>query len=117
MSRTYKDKPYKFSLQKKEWELYESIPCVRWYTDYYTKELKSYNASWCHDLPRAKVLKKRSYTERNFYRGCKAPSWFVKEFMNRPERRKMRMWERSVLFEDIEETDPPVMYQNFEYYW
>lgn len=37
----------------------------------------------------------------------RTPSWFTRITMNRPQRRKGKLWERAVLFQDIEETDPP----------
>lgn len=35
------------------------------------------------------------------------PSWWTRLVMNRPQRRAGKMWEATVIREELEETDPP----------
>jgi hypothetical protein len=45
------------------------------------------------------------------------PSWWTNMKMNRPARHKGRTWERKVLVEDLEETDPPGVSHKPHIYW
>lgn len=115
MSRTWKDKPWKLTEYydhgldsirvEYEAEITETFCRETWQwvkleasihrTRYYYIQQKS---------TKPKVRKSKN-TEWRWYK--QTPSWWTRLFMNKPQRRKGRQWERKVLFEDIEDTDPP----------
>lgn len=132
MSRTYKDKPYKLKFPE------------RYRDDYYVwkEELWLQKTSWMLDSetsksievplpfpvwrvskwelqgPTTKTKKKRHDITKQHRLYCTAPSWWRRMLMIRPQRHKGRAWERKVLIEDIEETDPPgVSRKPFVYYY
>ena len=46
------------------------------------------------------------------------PSWWTRIMMNKPQRRRGHVWERKVLLEDLDETDPPTVGKKPHiYYW
>lgn len=116
MSRTYKDRPYKFSVEQQERD-------ARWY--YVPVEVAGFCTNgepytWVRNISmyRPGVIRKKKRHEVVEKHWMHNPGWFNKMFMNRPDRRKMRAWEHKVLLEvDIEDTDPPPMYMNEEWYW
>lgn len=98
MSRTYKDKPWKLVY------------------DTWDKDREYINGSYLY-LPTTKPKKKRTQdTDYHWYHST--PSWWTHEFMIEPMRAKGRMWEKKVLIEDLEDTDPPgVGNKPHIYYW
>ncbi len=99
MSRSYKDSRRKYHF-KDYWTL-DWIP------------LEGYG----HRLGKTSKpkLRKEVDTEDHW---MSTPSWWTRLVMNRPQRRAGRLWERKVLFEDIEETDSPgVSHRPHIYYY
>lgn len=118
MSRTYKDKPYKFSNQYKEWntQYSERIPYTAYYVDYITGEEYEKTRYFC--VKQAGVLVKKKKKVNTEHHWMSTPSAWTRLMMNRPQRRAGRVWERKVLFEDLEETDSPgVGRKPHIYYW
>lgn len=132
MSRTFKDK--KLSLRYPEWrydyddiELY-SYEVIRTHYTTFTVEFgvqtheylvpKKYTVVKYIKGPTKKTKKKRSFIEKYYCMYSSAPSWWTRLTMNRPKRRACRVWERKVLFEEVETTDCPD-YGNkpFNYYY
>lgn len=115
MSRTWKDKPRKF------WKHYDSgnDTILVEYEAEITKTLcrrtwqvvelatPIYKTRFCvmkRKTTKPKVRKSEN-TEWKWYQ--QTPSWWTHLHMIRPMRRRGRTWERKVLFEDIEDSDPP----------
>lgn len=126
MSRTYKDKPWKFTKyydQGNDTVRVEYIAertrvfCPKTYR-YITLDEPVYCTGYYFiKVKTSKPKAKRSEDTKWFWhRGT--PSAWTRTMMNRPQRYKGRRWERKVLFEDIEETDPPgVSRKPHVYYW
>jgi hypothetical protein len=105
MSRTYKDKPSKFKYEP--WDKDRiSFSYIEdgyfYYGSMYGKTTKT---------------KKRKEVDTEWHWMGSGPSWFKRMFMNVPQRRAGRIWERKVLFEDIEETDAPGVSHKPHIYW
>lgn len=131
MSRTYKDK--KLELKYPEWKHdyddveYFSYQVVRTHYNVFTEEglqrleypePKTFTYTKYIKGPTRKAKKKR-HAKTNFYHMyCSAPSWWTRMMMNRPKRRHCRVWERKVLFSDVEEADcPDFKNKPYQYYW
>ena len=106
MSRTYKDTPWKLRYPEQQWDYkYERIEGYRW---------------WFRYLERPGVLtkKKRSYQE---YHGMPTPMWWVREFMNQPQRTRGKEWEKKVINTPVDELVdldlPSVGRKPHLYYW
>lgn len=102
MSRTHNDKPWEVRFPEERWE-YE-------YTeDNYVFRLKKSGV---------KTKKKRSY-HPPFW--MTTPMWWIREFMNRPQRAKGAMWEKATIKLDIESLEdvdhPNVSRKPHLYYW
>ena len=130
MSRTYKDKPFRFTdegLEPKDYTRiayeveqicsytydevskrykYTPLKTPIYYTGFYTLYTKT---------TKPKRRRQEDITSRWYKR---TPSAWTRLMMNRPMRAKGRAWERKVLLEDINETDPPsVSRKPHIYYW
>jgi hypothetical protein len=88
MSRTYKDKPWKY--RDDTWKS-ESVK-VEGYSNKYD-QICFY---WIK-LPGVKKKRKRSFVEWGNWMYTSAPSWFTRMYMNRPARRKAHMFEQLCL--------------------
>lgn len=99
MSRTYKDKPWKFKY------------------DPYTKDMIP-TEGYGYLLTKTTKTKKRKEVDTE-YHWMNTPSWWTRLRMNRPQRAAGRLWERTVFYElDLEDTDPPgVGKKPHIYYW
>lgn len=91
MSRTYKDRPYKFKPYHLEKEA--STECIQYEAEYYEwgTGIKRSGIRFCWLKVRGvKTKKKKTY---NPYKagdwGMSTPSWWTKMFMNRPQRAKL----------------------------
>ena len=61
---------------------------------------------------------KKSRREDTEWHWMTTPSWWTRMTMNRPQRRHGHVWERTVLFNNIEQADPPqVGRKPHQYYW
>lgn len=124
MSRTYKDRHWKLRFPESDWRFgTERIPYEaqgRVYdfdTNKYLEEYTTVIRYTYVSLPGIKTKKKRRDNTEYGWLGS-TPSWWTRIMMNRPQRRKGRVWERKVLFEDFEESDPPgVGRKPHQYYW
>lgn len=106
MSRTYKDRPSKFRYPEKQWDYkYEPTEPV-WWPNY---------------IQRRGVLTKKKKSVDTEHHWMTTPSWFIREFMNRPQRRASKVWEDTVIGKDINNLDledPPVIGKKPHiYYW
>jgi hypothetical protein len=129
MSRTYKDKPnrLKYDRYDKDMVVYSTEEVER---DHHI-ELKNgefVRVDWPEEEWRtytriSYIYGKTSKTKKRKEQDCEwhwmsTPSWWTRLTMNRPQRRQGKLWERAVLFEDIEEADPPgVGHKPHNYYW
>ena len=108
MSRTFKDKPWKYTTEKLEKDASgEMLVGI-------TNDRRYY---WHRELPGVKTKKKRNYTE--FYLGyySRCPSWWVKEFMTVPKRAACRNWEKTRNLSNLDDDCPDYGNKPFEYYW
>jgi len=131
MSRTYKDK--KLELKYPEWRYdydnieYSSYTIVKTHYTVFTlkgiqrleyPEPKEYTYVNYIKGPTKKLKKKRHYVEKYYRMYSSAPSWWTRLTMNRPKRRACRLWERKVLFQDVETADcPDFKNKPFNYYY
>ena len=131
MSRTYKDK--KLALKYPEWRY--DFDNVEYFTYQVTKthysvftgngferveypEPKTFTYTKYIQGPTKKPKKKRNVHTKYYHMYCTAPSWWTRLTMNRPKRRQCRLWERKVLFSDVEEADcPDFKNKPFNYYY
>lgn len=97
MSRTLKDK---------RWEL-------RWPEDAWDYGVEKINVDLGHrmgvrylEVAGIKTKKRKNYCHYKWW--AKSPSWWVRLTMNRPQRRKARVWEHKVLCQDLEQVDHPL---------
>jgi hypothetical protein len=102
MSRTYKDVPHKHRKFHYGWRHDEiKVPGERY------RYIQ---------LPTTKPKRRKELDTE--WHWMTTPSWWTSLMMNKPQRRAGRIWERKVLFEDIEITDPPsVGKKPHIYYW
>lgn len=108
MSRTEKDKKWDLRHPENSYHFGTyKVECVGNRYDWETGEVAGYYTRYVYlDTPGAKTKKKRGI-DGNWRWYQRTPSWWTKMTMLKPQRRAGRIWERKVLFEDIEETDPP----------
>ena len=107
MSRTYKDRPYKLRYPEEQWDYkYYRLGVDRWWVNY---------------LEYPGVLTKKKKNLDTEYRWMTTPMWYIREFMNQPQRAKGRQWEKTVLKVDINNLDiidyPSVSRKPHWYYW
>jgi hypothetical protein len=133
MSRTYKDRPYKIRFpqeRRDDYVVYKEEPWLQTtkVVGYDRETFKTIEEElpfpvwhvtrWEIPGPTTKPKLRRYKESRGYGRYTGAPSWWTRMFMNKPQRHKGRQWERKVLFEDLEETDPPgVSRKPFVYYY
>lgn len=124
MSRTYKDRPWKIRFP-------ESDPDFGYYKLPFERERKRFNKEKGYYEPTGEYytsfvymhipgikLKKRKDCDTVWHWTRGTPSWWTRMMMNKPQRRRGKLWERKVLVEDLEETDPPMCGRKpHMYYW
>ena len=131
MSRTHKDK--KLALRYPEWRYdfddiqYSVLEVVRThYNTFKDGELvkveyakpKHFTIVKYIKGKTKKAKKKRSFIDKYYGMYSSAPSWWTRLTMNRPKRRACRVWERKVLFQDVETADcPDFGNKPFNYYY
>ena len=102
MSRTYKDKPSKIKHESwnKDRERIEG-------TFYYI------------DLPTTKAKKRKELDTEEHW--MNTPGWWTRLTMNRPQRRKCKLWERDALkssLDSLDDLDKPIISRKPHiYYW
>lgn len=128
MSRTYKDKSWKFKYPESQYNFgseripYEHECKVYAYIDNewaWTGKTEVRTRYFYLDVAGAKTKKKKRVDSE--WHWMTTPGWFIKEFMNRPQRAKGRMWEKKitkVALEDLDLLDTPsVGRKPHVYYW
>ena len=126
MSRTWKDKPHKlteyYSLDadriRIEYEaLVTSTLCREtWQWVKLDEPVTRTRYTYIQQKSTKPKVRKSKNTEWKWYQ--QTPSWWTHLYMIRPMRRRGRTWERKVLLEDIEDSDPPsVGNKPHKYYW
>lgn len=123
MSRTYKDKHWKlrfpetFRLGDDD---YIKVPYEYEYTHWETKEVITLIRYVWLDKPGRKT-KKRKNDDTTWHWTRGTPSWWTRVMMNRPQRRRGRLWETNVVRQSIDsledELPPDVSHKPHEYYW
>lgn len=117
MSRTYKDRPYK--IRHPRVDDLDVIKLVEWYVP--NKLWDSREPFWYTRIKytkRAGVHTKKPKHIDTEDHWQSTPSWWTRLVMNKPQRRKGRVWERCVLLEDFDLVDPPgVSKKPHQYYW
>ena len=102
MSRTYKDKPSKIK--------YES----------WNKDRERIEGTFYYiDLPTTKAKKRKELDTEEHW--MNTPSWWTRLVMNRPQRRKCKLWERDALktcLDSLDDLDKPIISRKPHiYYW
>ncbi len=130
MSRTYKDKPsklkhpegrYDFGTERLAYEAERVLYDYDLETGRYapTGDTETCIRFFYVDVAGAKTKKKRRVDTE--WHWMTTPGWFVKEFMNRPQRRQGGAWEKHVVKlapEDVDLADTPsVSRKPHVYYW
>lgn len=115
MSRTYKDRPHKFSAYTIEREKSTvRVPCVRMYTHYQTGKREEYDYFEYLGVPGAKTKKRKKLDTE--WHWMNTPSWWTHMYMIRPRRTKENQQLRNI--KNIEEFDfIDVKRKNHLYYW
>lgn len=111
MSRTYKDKPWKY----KNPEAYdlnwgsEKIPYPYEYQRWGGEDTVTVTRYWYKQLPGVKTKKKKSVDCEWHWLGS-TPSRWTRMTMNRPQRRQNHLWEHTAThtpIDELEELDKP----------
>jgi hypothetical protein len=111
MSRTYKDKPWKF----KNPEAYswtwgtEKIPYEKTVLDWRTGEPKTITGYWYKEIPGMKSKKKKDL-DCEWHWMSSTPSEWTRTMMNRPQRREYHLLEHEAVktpLDSLEEFDIP----------
>ena len=115
MSRTYKDKHWKLRFPESYTNFdafYDRVPYeanrYRFCPELgkYVPSGATYTAYIFMEKAGVKTKKRKSLDNKWHWTGA-TPSAWTRLMMNRPQRRKGRVWERTVLFQDLHEADPP----------
>lgn len=130
MSRTYKDKPWKVTHPESRWDFgteqiaYESTRRV-YELDPETKTYRFMDTAeacikYCHVSIAGIKTKKKKRVDSEWH-SMTTPGWFIKEFMNRPQRASGRAWEKKAAESAPEDLDlldtPSVGRKPHVYYW
>lgn len=121
MSRTYKTRPARIRHPEyfmPQEEKYEIIPYSAFYVDRQGVEHEYVGKVW---LKRPGILPKKKKHDDSEYHWMQTPGWFICEFMNRPQRKASKRWERQVVKlrrEELEDADAPnIGKKPHIYYW
>lgn len=122
MSRTRKDRPYRVHSPEHQWDYGRTQYTYKADGFEYNPEtgLRDIPVVWTMysylQIPGAKTKKRKEQDTE--YHWMSTPSWWNHLFNNIPQRRKGRAWERKVLVEEVDETDPPNFSKRpHRYYW
>ena len=107
MSRTYKDRPHKIRHPEGQWD-YKYYRCGAW------------PYSFCFLEYRGVLTKKKKRVDTEDH-WMTEPMWWVREFMNQPQRTRGKQWERKIIKcpveELVDEELPSVSRKPHLYYW
>jgi hypothetical protein len=127
MSRTYKHVKREHTHPEQVWDYgRECLPyqtkALEWvYNEetgrYESRETKRLVTRYYYVDKPGVFTKKRKEVDTEWH-WMSTPSWWTRLTMNKPQRRKGRVWERKVLFQELEEVDPPgVGHKPHQYYY
>ena len=106
MSRTYKDRPSKIRFPEEQWDYKYYRVGDRWYFNFL-------------EYPGVLTKKKKRVDTENHW--MSEPSWFIREFMNQPQRARGKQWEKKIVkvsLDDLIDIDyPDVGRKPHIYYW
>ena len=106
MSRTYKDRPSKIRFPEEQWDYKYYRVGDRWHFNY---------------LAYPGVLTKKKKNVDTDWHWMTTPSWFIREFMNQPQRYRGKQWEKKIvkcpIDSLIDEDYPGVSRKPHIYYW
>ena len=124
MSRTYKDVKRKHTHPEDDWDY--GRECISYEANrfMFNETTGKYEANPLELVTRYTYVdkpgvftKKRKELDTEWH-WMSTPSWWNRLMNNVPQRRKGRAWERKVIFQDLEDTDPPVFSKKpHKYYW
>jgi len=97
MSRTLKDKHWELRWPEETWEYSKEKIIVDLGSRFGIRYLERRGV---------KTKKSRQYCEYRWY--TRSPSWWTRLTMTRPQRRRARVWEHTVLQQDLDTCDPPL---------
>lgn len=129
MSRTYKDRPDRIrfpypydhdTIIIRGVNLVTKTTQLDWDTmEFVTTDLdEPYEQYFARRLETKSTKPRRRRKQDTEWHWMSTPSWWTRLMMNKPQRRRGHVWERKVLLEDIEETDPPdVSHKPHVYYY
>ena len=108
MSRTYKDKPYKFANPEQDWDYrHTGIQYTRQYRSYTADrgwEWAEYEAT--RYLEKAGVLTKKKKHKDTEHHWMTTPSWWTRLYMRRPQRARENQSLRNIrVLEDFDFVD------------
>jgi hypothetical protein len=129
MSRTYKTQPNRLKYKKYfDDDGYYWVNYTRVYVSYYTKEEREGPAQF--RLKKAGHFPKLKRFEPEWKWWQTTPSWWIRTYMQKPQRRAGSMWEREVVktfnqsvheydkYDNVEQLDTPsVSRKPHIYYW
>ncbi len=112
MSRTYKDRPSRVRFPEFN-ALYDTFRIA--YEE--ENDFGDVRVRYSYLKKPGIKTKKKKHVDTEWH-WMSTPSWWTRLIMNRPQRRKGRLWERAILFQELEETDAPgVGKKPHQYYW
>lgn len=107
MSRTFKTRPYKVRFRD-DWDKDRlTVPYTRTAEDWYTKEPIEVPCHYYIQTPTTVPKKKRKVDTEE--RWMTTPSWWTRMTQNKPQRCKVRLWERQVQKTPIQADYCPTM--------
>jgi len=126
MSRTYKDRHWKLRFPDHAIDEYERVPYTAVVNREYNYSTGRYvecapyeiERSFSVEKPGVFTKKKRKDYSSEYQWVGETPGWWVRTLVNRPLRRKGRMWEREVQKADISASGYSwITICNYEYTW
>lgn len=120
MSRSYKDVPSQYRFPENDWRYgTEEIKYEAVGTYWGTEEKYNRIGTWYKDIPGFKTKKKKHADTE--WRWMGTPMWWIRIWMNRPQRARGKAWEKKVMkveIENIIDVDiPGVGRKPHIYYW
>ena len=107
MSRTFKDRPWKYTQEKLEKDVSGETLIGTLHGWYY----------WHREIAGAKTKKKRHFKGHWVGYYFSTPSWWIREFMTVPKRAACRNWEKTRNFDNLDEVCPDYGRRPHLYYY